>query len=57
VQYTYEQDLQDAHLYPSCVSVILSSTYFEQTSSSSGGYFCTHSIWHVPCWNYVKYYV
>jgi hypothetical protein len=27
------------------VSIILSSTRFEQTSSSSGGYFCTYSIY------------
>ena len=36
-------------LFPLFVSTILSSTCFEQTSSKSGGYLCTHSIREFPC--------
>ena len=40
----YERMTNKMHtLFPLFVSIIHSSTYFEQTSSSSGGYFCTSS--------------
>jgi len=40
---------QDAHFIFLFVSIIISSTCFEQTSSSSGGYSCICSTKHFPC--------
>jgi len=39
-----EENQQDAPLSHQFIPIKLSSTCFEQTSSSSGGYSCTHSV-------------
>ena len=43
--YTHKRKANKMYaLFPLFVLVVLSSTCFEQTNSSSGGYFCTRSI-------------